>query len=542
MNAAGLRLSVFFGDSLTLDGRLAADVLLGVFADHEVTAAALFRGLEGFGAGRRLHLASFPDVSTDLPLVATAVAERPRIEAMLGEVDRVVGRGLVTLEHVRLLTGEDVAEAAAGPEAGGAVRLTCYCGRGERVGTAPAYRALVSLLQRHGAPGATVLLGVDGLYHGLRARARLFARNDDVPMAVVALAPTPVLARVLPLVGQLLARPLVTLEPIALVKHQGRALDPLPAFASGDRPGAEAWQSLEIYTRRFTQADGRPLHAELVRRLRRAGAAGATTVPGEWGFSSEETPHGERLWASVSHVPTCTRVIDRSEAVQAYWPLVDELTAEFGTVASGFVAAYREQAARRHDDPHRLVHDRLDLAEEIPRGPRPVPLSAGAPVAPGGRPGPEAAGATAPGGAGAGDTEEDRFVRTLVEQAAAFARARGRPHAAVLVHLADGEQFLLAGLDALPGTGLVAFYPHPERHDELLAGLEGRGSLPRAVLAPLHAVTKIELLPVTPRGTRSLAVFAPEPPRGAAPGDGEPDGPRGAAGDAGTRGVPPRAP
>ena len=111
MNQQGLKLSVYFGDSLVVGTRLASDVLMDIFARHRLTVAALFRGVEGFGIGRRIHTASFPDISVDLPLVATATDTRERIEAVLEDVDRILDRGLVTLEHVRLVTDEDVAEA-----------------------------------------------------------------------------------------------------------------------------------------------------------------------------------------------------------------------------------------------------------------------------------------------------------------------------------------------------------------------------------------------------------------------------------------------
>jgi len=89
---------------------------------------------------------------------------------------------------------------------------------------------------------------------------------------------------------------------------------------------------------------GRPVYSELTRRLRMAGAAGATTILGDWGFSSDEHPHGDRFGRIASHRPTYTVYIDRPDRVAEVWPLIDEVTAEHAIVTSLVVPGYRERA------------------------------------------------------------------------------------------------------------------------------------------------------------------------------------------------------
>ncbi|MDQ2690277.1 MAG: DUF190 domain-containing protein, partial [Chloroflexota bacterium] len=149
------------------------------------------------------------------------------------------------------------------------------------------------------------------------------------------------LRRALPRLGDVLAEPLVTLEPIAQLKHDGESLEPLPTVAS---PRRDLWQTIRVYTRRSAQADGRALYSELTRCLREAGAAGATTILGDWGFSSDERPYGDLLGRATSHRPTYTVYVDRPQKVAEVWPLIDELTAEHGVVTSLFVPGYRERS------------------------------------------------------------------------------------------------------------------------------------------------------------------------------------------------------
>ena len=491
MISAGLKLDVYFGDSLTSGGRMADEALMDCFAAHRLEVAALYRGIEGFGIGRRIHTERFPDVSTDLPLVAEAIDTRERIEAVLPDVDAIIDRGLVTIEHSLLAVGEDVRSAEFPEGAGSAGRLTVYCGRGERSGGTAAYRAVVDLLRRQGASGATSLLGVDGIHNGQRRRAGLMTRNANVPIATIAVGPPHVLRRALQALPDVLSRPVANLEHIAVVKHDGDLLEPLPLIEDSGESHPPVWIALRVYTRQSARApNGGPLYAALTRRLRAAGAAGITTLRGEWGFSSDERPFGDRFGTLASHLPTYTVLVDRPRKIAELWPLVDEITTEHGVVTAALVPAYRERAGE-------VARGRLTVrsAGEIAALYR---ARAAHPVAPG---------ATVAGRIpDQPRTAEEAWVRTLVGEIERFATTHDRPQPLVRVTLADGEQFFLAALEPRPGHGFVTLHPHPERAADVVAGPRG-AMVPRSVVVPLSSVRKIELLTHVPRGTRSAVGF-----------------------------------
>jgi PII-like signaling protein len=354
---AGLKLDVYLGDSLASGPHLASDALMACFARHRLEVAALYRGIEGFGIGRRLHTERFPDISTDLPLVAEAIDTRERIEGVLPDVHALVDKGLVTIEHSRLALGDDVRQVEFPDGVGAAGRLTVYCGRGERANGRAAYRAVVDLLRDAGASGATVLLGVDGASRGARRRAGLLSRNVDVPTATIAVGAPDVLLRAVRALPDALARPVANLERIAVVKHDGEVLEPLPLIAddgAADEP--PVWMAIRVYTRQSARTHGGAVYTVLTRRLREAGAAGVTTVRGEWGFSGDERPFGDRFGTVASHVPTYTVLVDRPARIAELWPIVDEITAEHGVVTAAFVPAYRERAGD-------VAHGRLAVGD-----------------------------------------------------------------------------------------------------------------------------------------------------------------------------------
>jgi PII-like signaling protein len=338
----GLKLTTYFGERQRVQGRFLADAQLDLFGRHGLATSILLRGAEGFGLKHHLRSDRLLSLSEDLPLVSVAVDTRPRIEAVLEELRTIQRTGLITLERARLLRGgldSPVTGVALPEELHEATKLTIYVGRRERVYRVPAFLAVCDLLYRRGVAGATVLLGVDGTAHGQRRRARFFAGNDDVPMMIIAVGPGERIGAVLPELGALLRRPLVTLERVRVCKRGGVLVGRPHALPGTDASGLAMWQKLMIYTSEGALHDGQPVHRAIVQRLRRSGARGATALRGVRGFAGGDPPHGDRLLQLGRRVPVLTVVIDSPERIDASFAVVDELTGGHGVVSSEMVPA-----------------------------------------------------------------------------------------------------------------------------------------------------------------------------------------------------------
>jgi PII-like signaling protein len=333
-----LKLTTYFGERDRTAGRLLADALLDLYGEQRLAVSVLLRGAEGFGAQHHRRTDRLLTLSEDLPVISTAIDTRARIEAMLDSVLAMEQRGLVTLERARLLSGE-LAAVTLPDTLSEATKLTVYVGRRERVEGRPAFVAVCDLLQRRGIAGATVLLGVDGTRGGERTRARFFAGNADVPMMIISVGEGERIAAVLPELGRLLARPLVTLERVRLCKRDGRLLAHPHRLPETDAGGLAMWQKLMVFTSEATTFDGRPLSGEIVRRLRRSELSGATSLRGMWGFHGGGPPHGDRLLQLRRHVPGVTIIVDTPARTARAFEIIDELTAEHGLVTSEMVPA-----------------------------------------------------------------------------------------------------------------------------------------------------------------------------------------------------------
>ena len=331
-----LKLTTYGGERHRTDGRFVADALLDLYERHELQTSVLLRGAEGFGLRHHLRTDRLLTLSEDLPVVTVAVDARERIEEVLPQVERIAGPGLVTLERARMLTG-----APRRVEAAETAKLTVYVGRLARVSHRAAHRAVVGLMRRHGLAGATVLLGVDGTAHGRRERARFFGRNADVPMMVISVGAGDRIAEVVPELARTLPDPLMTLERVRVCKRDGELLGRPGDVPERDASGLGLWQKLMVYAGEHTHHDGKPLHDELVRRLRAEGAAGATSLRGLWGYAGDHEPHGDTLWSLRRRVPMVTVIVDTPARVARWFEIADELTTEHGLVTSEIVPAFR---------------------------------------------------------------------------------------------------------------------------------------------------------------------------------------------------------
>ncbi len=340
MNENCLKLTIYFGERDRARGRFLADVLTDIYARHRLRASLVMRGVEGFGVKHHLRTDRLLTLSEDLPLVSVAVDARPRIETALAEVNELRFDGLVTLERARLLAG-GVEPARSSSDLHEEVKLTVYVGRHERAAGRPAYETVVELLHRRGIAGATVLLGIDGTAHGVRRRARFFDANTYVPLMVIAVGDGQRIAELLPELSQLVPRPLATVERVRVCKRDGQTLAEPQRLPTTDASGLAVWQKLMVYAGEQARSDGHPLHHQLIRGLRQAGAAGATSLRGIWGYHGDHRPHGDSFWQLRRRVPIVTVIVDTPERIAAWFQLVDKSTHQTGLVTSEIVPAFR---------------------------------------------------------------------------------------------------------------------------------------------------------------------------------------------------------
>lgn len=329
-------MTVFFGERDRSGGHLRASALMDLCARRSISTSVLLRGSEGFGAKHAARTDRLLTLSEDLPMALVAIDTEEAIARLESEARELTPRGLVTMEQTRLLGSGRGGPEDAG-EGGGAARLTVVVGRRERANGYSAHEAVVDRMRANGMYCATALLGLDGTRDGTRQRARFFGRNERVPMMIIGVGERAGALAALEDLGGILEHPAMMLAPVHLCSRDGVRL----AGHDGDaqRHDGRALRRLTVYAAENIRHEHGTLHSAIVRRLRVEGAAGVSTLRGQWGYDGDGAPAGERIAALGRHAPMITMVIDAPGAAARWLEVLDELTGPGTLVTSEEISA-----------------------------------------------------------------------------------------------------------------------------------------------------------------------------------------------------------
>jgi PII-like signaling protein len=98
-----LRLRVYLGESDQWERRPLYEAIVLKARNEGLAGATVFRSPMGFGATSRIHTAKILNLSTDLPIVVEIVDGKPKIEAFLGKLQKMMQGGMLTIEPVSVV-------------------------------------------------------------------------------------------------------------------------------------------------------------------------------------------------------------------------------------------------------------------------------------------------------------------------------------------------------------------------------------------------------------------------------------------------------
>lgn len=94
---------IHIGERDRFEGEPLYWAIVQLLRKRHYAGATVTRGIMSFGAGSVIHSAKFLELSLDLPIVIECVETEENIRAILPELDRMVGGGLITLERVNVI-------------------------------------------------------------------------------------------------------------------------------------------------------------------------------------------------------------------------------------------------------------------------------------------------------------------------------------------------------------------------------------------------------------------------------------------------------
>ncbi len=94
---------IHVGEADRYDGKPLYPQIVELLRSRQYAGATVLRGIMGFGLSSKLHTDRFLELSVDLPIVIECIETEEKIDAILPELDRMLGGGLVTLERAKVI-------------------------------------------------------------------------------------------------------------------------------------------------------------------------------------------------------------------------------------------------------------------------------------------------------------------------------------------------------------------------------------------------------------------------------------------------------
>lgn len=94
---------IHIGESDKHQGRPLYKAIVDLLRERQYAGATVLRAMTGFGASARVRTDRIEVLSLDLPIVVEVVETEEKIQAILPELDQMIGGGLITLERARVI-------------------------------------------------------------------------------------------------------------------------------------------------------------------------------------------------------------------------------------------------------------------------------------------------------------------------------------------------------------------------------------------------------------------------------------------------------
>jgi PII-like signaling protein len=101
----GKRVRIYVGEQDKAHGshRPVWEELLNLLRDEHAAGATMFRGLAGFGAHSKLHMARVADLAPDLPVLVEWIDSPEQVERLLPRVSALVTSGTITVDDLTIV-------------------------------------------------------------------------------------------------------------------------------------------------------------------------------------------------------------------------------------------------------------------------------------------------------------------------------------------------------------------------------------------------------------------------------------------------------
>jgi PII-like signaling protein len=106
---------IHIGERDKFEGKPLYAAIVELLRRRHYAGATVLRGIMGFGASSTVHTDRIEVLSLDLPVVVECIETAERVDAVLPELDEMIGGGLITLERANVIMYRPHAEGRERP-------------------------------------------------------------------------------------------------------------------------------------------------------------------------------------------------------------------------------------------------------------------------------------------------------------------------------------------------------------------------------------------------------------------------------------------
>jgi uncharacterized protein len=106
---------IHIGERDKFQGKPLYAAIVELLRGRGYAGATVLRAIMGFGASSTLHTDRIEVLSLDLPVIVECVETAERIDAILPEIDEMIGGGLITLERAKVIIYRPHASTGSSP-------------------------------------------------------------------------------------------------------------------------------------------------------------------------------------------------------------------------------------------------------------------------------------------------------------------------------------------------------------------------------------------------------------------------------------------
>jgi PII-like signaling protein len=221
-----LKVSIYLSEG---DSRHAA--ILDYLFFRGISGATVFKGVAGFGAGHRLHSASYVEISDKLPVKIEFIESEQKVQEVLGKLEEMAGHGMIEVQETKIVkpavpSRHYASETQPAVKMEGKAKLMrIYIGEDDRWNDKPLYKMLVEAMRANDLAGATVYRGILGYgAHRRFHRDKPFHLSHDASMMLSVVDTEEKIRGFLPVLERMVQEGLIVLSDVDVVKYSHRPI------------------------------------------------------------------------------------------------------------------------------------------------------------------------------------------------------------------------------------------------------------------------------------------------------------------------------